>query len=34
MDTFFRVVLPMCRPGMVTGCIMSFAHTVCEFGVV
>jgi molybdate ABC transporter permease protein len=34
MDTFFRVVLPMCRPGMVTGCIMSFAHTVGEFGVV
>ena len=34
VDTFFRVVLPLCRPGLVTGCIMSFAHTVGEFGVV
>ncbi len=34
MDTFFSVVLPLCRPGLVTGCIMSFAHTVGEFGVV
>lgn len=34
LDTFFSVVLPMCKPGLVTGCIMSFAHTVGEFGVV
>lgn len=34
MNTFFSVVLPLCRPGIVTGCIMSFAHTVGEFGVV
>lgn len=34
VDTFFHVVLPLCRPGLVTGCIMSFAHTVGEFGVV
>ena len=33
-DTFFSVVLPMCKPGLITGCIMSFAHTVGEFGVV
>ena len=34
LDTFLSVVLPLCRPGLVTGCIMSFAHTVGEFGVV
>ena len=34
LDTFFSVVLPMCKPGLITGCIMSFAHTVGEFGVV
>jgi molybdate ABC transporter permease protein len=33
-DRFFSVVLPLCKPGIVTGCIMSFAHTVGEFGVV
>jgi len=33
-DAFFSVALPLCRPGLVTGCIMSFAHTVGEFGVV
>lgn len=33
-DTFFHVVLPLCRPGLVSGTIMSFAHTVGEFGVV
>ncbi|MBP8285319.1 MAG: molybdate ABC transporter permease subunit [Rhodoferax sp.] len=34
LDTFFSVVLPLSRPGLVTGAIMSFAHTVGEFGVV
>jgi molybdate ABC transporter permease protein len=34
LDTFFHVVLPLCKPGLVTGIIMSFAHTVGEFGVV
>ena len=34
VDTFFSVVVPLCRPGYVTGIIMSFAHTVGEFGVV
>ena len=33
-DRFVHIVLPLCRPGIVTGCIMSFAHTVGEFGVV
>jgi molybdate transport system permease protein len=33
-DTFFSVVLPLCKPGLITGAIMSFAHTVGEFGVV
>jgi molybdate ABC transporter permease protein len=34
LDTFFNVVLPLCRRGIITGTIMSFAHTVGEFGVV
>ncbi|QHE87010.1 molybdate ABC transporter permease subunit [Hydrogenophaga sp. BPS33] len=34
LDTFLTVVLPLCKPGLVTGVIMSFAHTVGEFGVV
>lgn len=34
LDTFFSVVLPLCKPGVVSGVIMSFAHTVGEFGVV
>ncbi|OYT90895.1 MAG: molybdate ABC transporter permease subunit [Burkholderiales bacterium PBB3] len=34
LDTFFHVVLPLCKPGLMTGTIMSFAHTVGEFGVV
>jgi molybdate transport system permease protein len=33
-DRFFSVVLPLCRPGLLTGTVMSFAHTVGEFGVV
>lgn len=33
-DTFFCVVLPLARPGFITGAILGFAHTVGEFGVV
>lgn len=33
-DMFRRVALPLARPGLVTGMILSFAHTVGEFGVV
>lgn len=32
--TFWRVVIPLARPGYVTGGILGFAHTVGEFGVV
>jgi molybdate transport system permease protein len=32
--TFYRVVLPLARQGLVTGAVLSFAHTLGEFGVV
>jgi molybdate transport system permease protein len=32
--TFFKVVLPLSRRGVVAGLILSFAHTLGEFGVV
>jgi len=32
--TFFRVILPLSLPGLVTGVALSFAHTMGEFGVV
>ena len=31
---FFTVALPLARPGLLTGAVLSFAHTVGEFGVV
>ena len=34
LSTFFRVVLPLARPGVLTGIVLSFAHTIGEFGVV
>jgi molybdate transport system permease protein len=34
LDAFFSVALPLAKPGMVTAAILSFAHTVGEFGVV
>ena len=34
LDCFVSVVLPLARPGLITGTILSFAHTVGEFGVV
>ena len=33
-QTFFRVALPLARPGYLTGAVLTFAHTVGEFGVV
>jgi molybdate transport system permease protein len=32
--TFRRVIVPLARPGIATGAILSFAHTMGEFGVV
>ena len=32
--TFFRVILPLSVPGVLTGAALSFAHTMGEFGVV
>ena len=34
LDAFFSVALPLARPGLWTAAILSFAHTVGEFGVV
>jgi len=34
LDTFFNVALPLARPGLLTGAVLGFAHTVGEFGVV
>lgn len=34
LDAFFTVALPLARPGVVTAAILSFAHTVGEFGMV
>ena len=33
-DCFWSVALPLARPGLLSGAILSFAHTVGEFGVV
>ncbi len=32
--TFFRVILPLAWPGVLTALVLSFAHTLGEFGVV
>lgn len=34
MNAFFTVALPLAKPGILTAAILSFAHTVGEFGVV
>jgi molybdate transport system permease protein len=34
VDRFFNVALPLARPGLLTGAILGFAHTIGEFGVV
>ncbi len=33
-DAFFSVVLPLAKPGFITAAVLSFAHTIGEFGVV
>lgn len=34
LDAFFTVALPLARPGLLTATVLTFAHTVGEFGVV
>jgi molybdate transport system permease protein len=34
LTTLFRVLLPNMKPALMTGIVMSFAHTIGEFGVV
>jgi molybdate transport system permease protein len=34
LATFFRVILPLSAAGVATGIVLSFAHTIGEFGVV
>jgi molybdate transport system permease protein len=34
LDRFFSVALPMARPGLLTGTILGFTHTIGEFGIV
>jgi molybdate transport system permease protein len=34
LGTFLRVILPLAWPGILTGIVLSFAHTLGEFGVV
>lgn len=34
LDAFFTVAVPLAKPGFLTACILTFAHTVGEFGVV
>lgn len=34
IDAFFSVAVPLARPGLLTAAILSFAHTVGEFGMV
>ncbi|KAA6436651.1 molybdate ABC transporter permease subunit [Dyadobacter flavalbus] len=33
-ETFFRILLPNCKPAVLTAFVLTFAHTVGEFGVV
>jgi molybdate transport system permease protein len=34
LRTFFRVVIPLSKAGLITGVVLAFAHTMGEFGVV
>ncbi len=33
-ETFFKVLLPNIKPSLLTGVVLSFAHTIGEFGVI
>ncbi len=33
-DRFFTIILPLAKPGLITGAVLGFAHTVGEFGLV
>ncbi|MBE9503460.1 MAG: molybdate ABC transporter permease subunit [Proteobacteria bacterium] len=33
-ETFYRIIIPMSKRGLITGGVLSFAHTMGEFGVV
>ncbi|MDD5406267.1 MAG: molybdate ABC transporter permease subunit [Sulfurovaceae bacterium] len=34
LETLWRVILPISKHGIISGCVLAFAHTVGEFGVV
>ena len=34
LDRFFSVALPLARPGILSAAVLSFAHTIGEFGVI
>lgn len=34
LSTFIRIIMPLSKQGIITGCVLSFAHTLGEFGVV
>ena len=34
LDAFFTVAMPLARPGFVTAAVLTFAHTIGEFGIV
>ncbi len=34
LDTFFNIIIPLCKRGFLTSFIISFAHTMGEFGIV
>ncbi len=34
LDRFFSIVLPLAKPGFLTASVLTFAHTIGEFGVV
>ncbi len=34
LDRFFTIALPLVRPGIISGAILAFAHTMGEFGVI
>ena len=34
VKTFFKLILPLSMAGLITGAVLSFAHTLGEFGVV